>query len=109
MKQKFILFLITGFLWPIYRAQAIKLYNPLPGIDSIPSFVNQLIKGILGVVGAAALFFLIYGGILLMTSGGNADKVKAGKETIKWAILGLVLIFVSYSVISAVIVALGSS
>lgn len=80
-------------------AQAVALPNPLGNIDSIPELANNMIRGLLGVSGAIALFFLVWGGIVWMTSSGNTDRIRKGKDTIVWAIFGLVMIFISYAII----------
>ncbi len=55
---------------------------------------------ILGIVGAVALVVFVYGGIRMMASGGNAEAVSTGKKSIVGAVIGLLLVFGSYSLIS---------
>ena len=45
----------------------------------------------LSLIGMVALLFLIYGGYLVMTSGGNPEQLKKGKEYIFYAIAGMLL------------------
>ncbi len=78
------------------------LPNPL-GINTVPELVNNVINGILGVVGAIALLYMVWGGITWMTSRGNAESIKKGKDTIVWGILGLAMIFSSYVIVSFVV------
>jgi len=84
------------------QAKAIDLVNPVRA-NSVAELVGNIIRGVLGIVGALALFYLVWGGILWMTSGGNSDKVKKGKDSIVWAIFGMAIIFFSYAVISFVV------
>ena len=85
----------------------VTLVNPLgDGVQSIPELVGRIIIGIMGIVGAIALLTFIWGGLLWMTSAGNADRVKQGKETLIYSTLGLLVIFISYSVINFVFQAL---
>ncbi len=85
----------------------VTLVNPLgDGVQSIPQLVGRIIIGIMGIVGAIALLTFIWGGLLWMTSAGNADRVKQGKETLIYSTLGLLVIFISYSVINFVFKAL---
>lgn len=86
-------------------ASAAALENPLRA-QSIPELVNNVIQGLLGVVGAIALFFLVWGGIVWMTSSGNAERIRKGKDTIVWAIFGLAIIFLSYAIVKLVLTAL---
>jgi len=85
---------------------SIKLPNPLSA-ESIPELSGQMIRGLLGISGAIALFMMVWGGIVWMTSNGNADRLKRGKDTILWAILGLVIIFLSYIIINFVFTLIG--
>jgi|GEM_PF-6712920 len=79
------------------------LQNPLgSGVDSVPSFINRIIKAILGIVGSVALIQFVYGGFLVMTSGTAGDH-KKGLETMKFAFYGLVIIFTAYVLVSFVI------
>ena len=64
---------------------------------------GRILKFLLGFAGIAALVFFIIGGIILLTSRGNADKLKSGKDTIVWAILGLLVTFTSYIVLRYVL------
>lgn len=54
----------------------------------------------LGIVGVA---YIIYAGFSVLTAGGNEDKVKKGKSIILHVFIGLVLIFLAYSIVKFVI------
>ena len=78
--------------------------NPL-GSENIsgPELFGRLIKFLLGFVGVAGLFFMIFGGFTLLISRGNAEKVKQGKDTIMWAVVGIIVAFASYALLRFVI------
>jgi len=57
--------------------------------------------------GLLLLVMLISGGIGLMTSGGNPDKMKAGYGRITSALIGFLIVFVSYIVMKIVETVLG--
>jgi hypothetical protein len=59
------------------------------------NFVKQLLKFGTGIGGGIAFLFLIFGSIQIILSGGNPDRVKAGREMITAAIGGLLLIIFS--------------
>lgn len=54
---------------------------------------------ILGVVGALALLAFVAGGFMFLFSGGSQTWVARGKETIKGAVIGLIVVFLSYMMI----------
>ena len=89
-------------------AKAVDLPNPLKA-DSVPELVGQVIKGLLGVTGSIALFMFVWGGITWMISQGHAEKLKKGKDTILWAVFGLIIIFMSYIVINFVFTVFGGT
>ncbi len=57
---------------------------------------------ILGIVGALTLLMFIYGGFMWILSGGSSDKVQKGKDIIIGSVVGLVIVFSSYLIISFV-------
>jgi hypothetical protein len=81
------------------------------------AFENKTIGDIIGgllpyvyvVAGLILLLMLISGGIGLMTSAGNPDKSKAAYGKITGAIIGFLIIFVSYFIAKIVEVLLGVS
>jgi hypothetical protein len=54
---------------------------------------------ILGVVGAVALLFFVYGGFVFILSGGNEQNVKKGKDILIGSIIGLAIVFASYLIV----------
>jgi hypothetical protein len=57
----------------------------------------------LGVVAVlAALFFLLWGGIKWITSGGDKEKVDGARKTVIYAIIGLIVVILSVLIINTV-------
>lgn len=81
------------------------LVNPL-GTNSIEEVFARVIKGFLSIVGIAALLAFIIGGFQWLTSGGNPERIKLGRNTMMWAALGVLLAFSAYAFISYLITAL---
>lgn len=48
------------------------------------------------IVGALALGAFVYGGVMMIISGGNQEKVKKGTDAIMAAVIGLVVAFGGY-------------
>lgn len=77
------------------------LENPLAGNKiEASAIIGTVIKAALGIVGALTLLMLVWGGFQWLTSAGNPEKVKSGTQTMVWAIIGVVLVFVSYLLLS---------
>lgn len=64
---------------------------------------------VLYIVGVLAVVMLIIGGIRYVVSGGDAKKVTDAKNTILYAIIGLIVCFLAYAIVNFVIAALPSS
>lgn len=76
---------------------------------TIGEIVGTLLPYVYVVAGLILLLFLISGGIGLMTSAGNPDKSKAAYGKITGALIGFLIIFVSYFIAKIVEVMFGVS
>lgn len=101
----YILYSIFYILTMTLPAYAVSVKNPL-GTADIPTLAGTILKTLLGLTGSVALLMFIWGGLLWLTSAGNTDKIKKGKETLVWAAIGLAFIFSSYIIANFVIQAL---
>ena len=54
---------------------------------------------ILGITGSLALAFFIYGGVMFLVSAGNTERVTKAKQIIIGAVIGLIIVFASYTII----------
>jgi hypothetical protein len=61
------------------------------------------------LVGAVAVIFLIIGGLRYVISNGDAKNVEAAKNTILYAIVGIVVAVISFALVQFVINALGQA
>ena len=69
---------------------------------------RQITDTILYIVGIIAVIMLIWGGIRYVVSGGDAKKVTDAKNTILYAIIGLIISFLAYAIVRFVVSALPS-
>ena len=70
---------------------------------------KQVTNTILYIVGIVAVIMLIIGGVRYVISGGDSKKVTDAKNTVLYAIIGLVICFFSYAIVNFVITSLPSS
>ena len=78
----------------------VPLQNPL-GVGANPqSIIIAIIQYALGLSGVLALIAFIYGGIWWLVSLGDSNKVTKGKEIMKWAVIGLLVIFSSFAIVN---------
>ncbi len=60
--------------------------------NSLKAFLLSIQNWLLGLVGGLAALFIVYGGFLYITSGGNKERIDTAKKTLTYAILGLLLV-----------------
>ncbi len=75
--------------------------NPL-GSVSINELLGRIIRTALGFVGALFLIMFVYGGTTWMLAGGDSKKVESGQRIIINAVIGMVIVAISYSIISII-------
>ena len=65
--------------------------------------ISKISNTLILLVGAIALLFMLIGGFMLITSGGKAESVQKGKSAILYAILGLIIVILSYVIVNFII------
>ncbi len=70
----------------------------LPSTDARSLAIN-IIQYALGFLGLVAVAMIIMGGFMWMTSSGNEQRVTKGKEIIKWAVVGLMVVLLSWAIV----------
>jgi len=71
--------------------------------DKAEGFVGTLVNVLLYILGAISVIVLIIGGILYVISGGNSSSVAKAKNTITYAIVGLIVSFLAYAIVNWVV------
>lgn len=67
---------------------------------------KQVTNTILYIVGIIAVIMLIIGGIKYVISGGDSKKITDAKNTVLYAIIGLIISFLAFAIVNFVISAL---
>lgn len=75
--------------------------------DAMQFFIN-VGKFILGIVGSLALLMFVYGGIIWVTSGGEAGKVDKGKKILLNSVIGIAIAFFAWTVVAFVVTVITS-
>ena len=73
---------------------------------TLNEIVSTVISTIIYIIGIVAVIMIIIGGIHYATSQGDAAKVKKGKDTILYGIIGLVIAILAYAIVNFVLEAL---
>lgn len=62
----------------------------------------EVIRILLYFAGIVAVIFVIIGGYKYMTAGGNEESAGKGRKTMVQAIIGLVIVILSYVIITTI-------
>lgn len=104
------------FSLPLFAFAQSNVQQGLSGIQSIFGFSGGLtssttlkdliinaIRLMLMFAGIIAVVFVIIGGYMYITSGGNAEQAEKGQNTVVNAIVGIVMIILSYVIINVLV------
>lgn len=58
-----------------------------------------IIQYVLGLLAIITLVLVIYSGFLIMTASGSEERVQKGMVTLKWTVLGLLIIMSSWGIV----------
>jgi len=77
--------------------------NPIGGSGLLDKVVIRVLNGLLLFLGLSAAIMIMYGGYMYIFSGGNSERIEHGKTMIIWAIIGLVIVILSASIVNFVL------
>jgi hypothetical protein len=114
MKKKIFLILFSAILLlslassvlalePIVNTAANKYDN---GDYTILDMVDLFVRGskfMFAILASLTLLFIVYGGLVLVLSGGVSEKVNKGKQIITGALIGMIIVLCSYAIIYTVL------
>lgn len=86
------------------EAVPLQLSQPIDGVTVVSDFGNYiavLYRYMIGLAGTAAVVMIVYGGFLYLLGSAMSDVGK-GKQIIQDAIIGLLLVLGSYTILSTV-------
>lgn len=84
---------------PIDYPEKFKFTDPTKGEAQV---INALLPYIFPAAGLVLLFMIIAGGFQLLTSAGNPESTAKGYKRILYAVIGFIVIFVSYWIIQII-------
>lgn len=77
--------------------------NKTGGADDLSKNIKIVVNVMLFLLGAIAVIMIIIGGIRYATSGGDASSTKAAKDTILYAVIGLVVAILAYAIVNFIL------
>ena len=71
--------------------------------DDFNKGIKRIVDVMLFLLGAIVVIMIIIGGIRYATSNGDANGTKAAKDTILYAVIGLVVAIMAYAIVNFVV------
>jgi len=72
----------------------------------LATVIGAIVNFFLGFVGLVAVLILIYGGFNMITAAGDPEKFGKGRQMIIYAIIGIVIIVISWTVVGTLLAGL---
>lgn len=77
-------------------------YQPAD-LFGVGGVVTTLTNVLLFVIGALSVVMIVVGGLRYVVSGGNSASVSAAKNTILYAVVGLIIAFLAFAAVNFII------
>ncbi|MBM2820994.1 MAG: conserved rane protein of unknown function [Candidatus Berkelbacteria bacterium] len=90
------------------KANAALVPSNIPVLDplktgNLPSILVGLLNIFLWVAGLLAVVYLVYGGVLYITAGGDAEKATKGRTALINAVIGIIIVLLAVVILNYVI------
>ena len=71
-------------------------------LDCVPAVVQNIITALFLFAGIVAVILIIYSGIKFVLSGGDPKQVEAARKVMTYAIIGFVVILLSFAILNLI-------
>ena len=68
------------------------------GFTNLASFISPLLNIVFYIVTFVAFYFLVWGAFAYLMARGSKEDLAKARARITWAIVGLIVVFLSYSI-----------
>ncbi len=79
------------------------------GTTTLQGYIQIVINVLLGTIGVVAVIMLIIGGFRYVLSQGDEKATKGAKDTILFAIVGIVVAILAFAIVNFVIGSIGGT
>ncbi len=73
------------------------------GQTSFRQLALTIVNFFLSFLGLIAVIMIIYGGFLYVSAAGNQEKIESAKKIIMYAIIGIIVILLSFAIVNTVL------
>jgi len=94
---------------PVYASPATEIQGGVNAVGSdsvtLESRIQTVVNILLFLLGAIAVVMIVIGGIRYATSNGDSSATKAAKDTILYAVIGLIVAILAFAIVNFVLTA----
>jgi hypothetical protein len=72
------------------------------GTNTVKTLILNVTGWVLGFSAAVAILFIIYGGLQYVTAAGNEKRAESAKQTLTFAVIGLIVILLANVIVAIV-------
>jgi hypothetical protein len=83
--------------------------NEVGAENDLNKSIGTILTIVYSVIGIVAVVMVVLGGVSYATSQGDAGKLKKGKDTILYGIIGLVIVLLAFAITNFVLSSLGGA
>lgn len=73
------------------------------GDEQVSDFIGVIVNTLLFLLGAVSVVVIIIAGIMYATSAGDSNAVTKAKNTLLYAVIGLIVAILAYSIVNFVV------
>lgn len=73
------------------------------GATSARQLILTIVNFFLGFLGLLSVIMIIYGGFMYVTAGGAPEGVDKAKKIIMYAVIGIIIILLSFAIVNTVL------
>lgn len=84
-----------------YDANLGTFFNPLDA-ESVPELIVRLTRILFVLTGIVAVIVIIIAGFRMVVDSGNETQMKKAKEAITWAVVGLIVSILAFSIVAII-------
>jgi len=75
---------------------------------TLSEYVQDVVVYILTFISIVAVLYIIYAGFMILISNGDEEKVKKSKQTIIYVALGIIIIWLAWSIVTFILMVLNA-
>lgn len=89
------------------------MQNGLNSVNSgsktdVGGLIKSIVNAMLFLLGAVAVVMIVVGGIRYTTSNGDSSQISGAKNTIMYAVIGLIIAILAYAIVNFVVKQIGA-